>query len=98
MAIPKYRASRDDNESEIILGLEQVGATVHQLSQPGVPDLLVFYRGAHSLIEVIGDAKFNKNRKRRGLNEVQERWHQDWPGPIGVARTLDEALAHIGAI
>lgn len=54
MTLPRYAATRDANEPEIIEELEAVGAVVVQLhpTVPGLPDLLVMYRGKIVLMEV----------------------------------------------
>ncbi len=45
---------RDANETAIVQALRAIGAKVRHISAPGMPDLLVLYRGAISLLEVKG--------------------------------------------
>jgi hypothetical protein len=89
---------RDENEGAIIAEFAAAGAHVARLSQAGVPDLLVAYRGRMFLVEVIGPNKAAKYRATGGLTPAQVRWHANWHGPaIAKVRTRAEALAAIGA-
>lgn len=81
-------AKRDTNEPEIVQALEGVGCSVERLSAPGVPDLLVAFRGAHFLIEC--------KMPGETLTPAQKRWHWAWNGKVSVVRTVDEALAAVG--
>ena len=85
--------TRDANEPEIVKALESVGAKVVLLepSEPGLPDLLVGFRGDTFLLEV-------KNPKAKNqLSHGQIRFHRLWPGkPIAVVRDRWEALKAIG--
>lgn len=96
MPLPQYAAARDANEPDIVEALETVGASVQRLSDRGVPDLLVCFRGALFLLEVIGDAKAKKYRKTGGLTPDQVAWHERWPGRVALVRTTDEALQAVG--
>jgi len=85
-------AKVDTTHRPIVEALRSVGASVIDLAAVGhgVPDLLVGYRGDMWLIEV-------KGPKTR-LSESQRILHGAWRGkPIAVIRTIDEALALIGA-
>jgi Holliday junction resolvase len=82
-------ARRDTNEPEIIEALRAVGATVQSLDERGVPDLVVGFRGVSYLIEV-------KTAKGK-LTRDQVAWHAGWKGQVAVVRTVEEALAVIGA-
>jgi len=82
----------DKNQSEIVHALRQVGATVILLHEAGegIPDLLIGFMGDTYLMEV--------KSKTGKLNERQQLWHSDWRGyPVSVARTVEDALAFIGA-
>ena len=82
----------DKNQNEIVHALRQVGATVILLHEAGegIPDLLIGYRRETYLMEV--------KSKTGKLNERQQLWHSDWRGyPVSVARTVEDALAFIGA-
>ena len=69
-------ARRDANEPEIIAALTALGAHVEQLSQDGVPDLLISYRRRLYLMEVIGPAKAKRYRATGGLTPAQVKWHR----------------------
>ena len=91
MSIKRYAARRDNNERAIVDALEGVGATVVSISENGVPDLLVGWRGETYLIEVKG--------KRGKLTPPQEAFIGGWDGsPVRVVRSVNEALQAIGAI
>ena len=88
----------DNNQSQIVTRLREIGASVIDLSAVGggVCDLLVGYRGVNYLIEV-------KNREtdygKRGLNKNQKDLADEWRGSaIHVVYTRDEALKIIGAL
>jgi hypothetical protein len=82
----------DVNQPEIVMALRAVGASVQHLHEvgKGCPDLLVVYRKKLYLLEV--KAKDGK------LTPQQEKWHQNWNGPVYVVRTIDEALVAIGVL
>lgn len=98
---------RDSNEVEIVTALQQVGASVTRIGEPGVPDLLVGFRGETYLLEVKHvDAKGRTVRRwsggrapdERGLTRDQQLWWNTWTGkPPVIVRTPDEALRAIGA-
>ncbi len=102
----KYAKSRDGNEKPIVDALRSVGATVTRLGDAGVPDLLVGYRGATTLLEVklpLG-ARGGKSQRREAeggsgdLTKSQVLWWSTWLGaPAIIVRSVDEALAAIGA-
>jgi hypothetical protein len=48
----QLRARRDWNEAEIVKALRKAGALVWRLNGPGIPDLLVSFRGKWSVLEV----------------------------------------------
>lgn len=82
----------DKNQNEIVHALRQVGATVILLHEAGegIPDLLIGYRGQTHLLEV--------KSKSGKLNPRQVEWHSIWTGhPVGVVRSVEDALAFIGA-
>jgi len=86
-----YAAKRDKTEQPIIDALQSVGAVVHQLSQPGLPDLLVCYREQTYLIEC--------KSKGGKLTPAQVAFMETWEGHnLFVVKTVDEALKAIGAI
>lgn len=94
MSIHRRAAKRDANENEIVYALEQVGASVTKLSDAGVPDLLVGFRGTTYLIDV-------KNLDGRGkrLTDDQKDFFADWRGgKAGIATTITDALVFVGAM
>lgn len=86
------RNRTDKNQSEIVKVLQQVGASVHDLSQAGegVPDLLVGYFGKNYLIEVK-----DENKKIR-LTSAQKIFHEFWKGKVYIVQTKEEALKILG--
>lgn len=94
MSLHRRAAKRDANEPEIIYALTQAGASVSKLSDAGIPDLLVGFRGETFLIDV-------KNRAGRGkrLTDDQKTFFEDWRGgKAGIALTIGDALRFIGAV
>ena len=86
------RASKvDRNQSEIVLALRKVGATVHPLHAVGFgcPDLLVGYRGQNLLMEV-KDGELPPSARR--LTPDQIGFHSLWRGQVAVVKSVDEAI------
>lgn len=91
MSIHRRAAKRDSNEPAIINALKYAGARVWQISAPGVPDLLVSFRGETFLLET----------KARGgrLTDEQKYFFETWTGgAVAIVRSVDDALRAIGAI
>jgi hypothetical protein len=85
--VAKYRYHRlDENHAAIRAALEREGATV---VPDGPLDLLVGFRGANYLLEV-------KTAKGK-LRASQEAFVRRWKGQVHVVRTVEDALAAIGA-
>lgn len=87
------RAARVDvNQRDIVEVLRQVGASVQHLHHvgQGCPDLLVGYRGRNYLLEV--------KTAKGGLTEDEQRWIAQWRGQADVVRSVEDALASIGAL
>jgi len=74
---------RDSNEAAIVQALRAIGAHVRQISAPGVPDLLVLYRGAVSLLEVKG---IGGELTAAQVQLSREGW------PVILVRTPDQAV------
>lgn len=86
----RIAAKRDTTEPDIVDALRKVGATVTILSQRGVLDLLVGFRGKFTLLEC----------KSPGgkLTEDQDKFIKIHSGcPMAVVETPEEALFAIGA-
>lgn len=106
----KRPSRRDVNEAAIIAALVAAGASVTQIDQDGVPDLLVGYAVATYLLEVKrplgprgGQPAGGKSRPGEGgdgtLTEAQIEWRNGWRGrPAVIVRTPEEALRAIGAV
>jgi hypothetical protein len=96
-------AQRDTNEGPIVDALRAAGASVTKISQDGVPDLLVGYRGHDRLLEVkhltvtgktLRQTSQGQRPDARGLTPCQQKWWATWLGaPPSIVRTPDEALA-----
>lgn len=86
----RQAAKRDINEAQIVAALRAIGASVQHLSAPGVPDLLVGFRGANMLLEV--------KRTKGKLTAPEAEWHNEWRGQVAIVRSVDDALRLIGAI
>jgi hypothetical protein len=90
-------AARDANEPELIKALRQVGASVQPLSAPGVPDLLVGYRGVTYLLEVKMPLGPKGGEDKRKLTPDQRAWWLAWRGRHpSVVHDVKEALRAIG--
>jgi hypothetical protein len=95
---PHHIHRTDKGQKQIVEALRAAGATVVPLtSPPGIPDLLVGWGGQGGrclLLEVKAPAGPDGGASKRGqkLNEVQERFHAHWKGPIFVVRSPEEAL------
>ena len=81
-------AKRDSNEREIIDALEAMGCSVTQLSQPGVPDLLIGVAYHNLLLEVKSPGE--------SLTPQQRVWHNAWHGTAHVVWTVAEAIEIVG--
>lgn len=82
---------RDQTEKTIVEALRGVGASVTRLDDPGIPDLLVGFRGKTFLLEVkTGLGK---------LNELQQQFFESWRGgQLSVVRDPIQALKAVGAL
>jgi hypothetical protein len=82
----------DQNQPAIVEAIRQVGGEVmhtHEIGH-GCPDLLAVWRGQLYLLEV-------KSPGGR-LTHDETTWHQRWPGPVYIVRSVDDALKAIGAL
>lgn len=79
----------DANQAEIMWALRRCGAHVIDLHiiGGGVPDLLVWYDGRYTLVEI-------KSPEGR-LNTREREWLAAWPGEVAVVRSEEEALQAI---
>lgn len=93
MSIHRQAPKRDKNEAVIKQALEYAGAFVTPLSDKGVPDLLVIFRGQTYYLEVKSDGG--------RLTSAQIEWHAQALNngvKVHVVKTVHEALMAIGAI
>ena len=78
--------------------LRRVGATVHRISEKGVPDLLVGFEGRTYLLEVKLPLGAKGGKSGRELTEDQQDFFNTWRGLApAIVRDVDEALKAIGA-
>lgn len=77
-------AKRDANEKRLIEYLRRIGLCVQQISQEGVPDLLVAVPGTPFclLLEV--------KDKRGKLTPTQLAWLDKWGGEVEIIRTIGD--------
>ena len=81
-----YAKRADANQAEIVQAARQAGIAVLLLWRVGggVPDLLTYYRQVYRLVEV--------KMPGEDLRAMEYEWHQKWPGPTYVVRTIEEML------
>ncbi len=85
MVLPKYAASKDVNENEIVVALKAIGCQVESIGRP--VDLLVGYKGFNYLIEVKQENTYYKG------TEEQRDWIKGWKGQVRVCSTPEEAIS-----
>ena len=91
MSLKRYAAKRDAIEKPIMDALQAIGATVHQLSDDSIPDLLVGFRDETFLLE----CKTGKGKLTAGQETFMDTWQG---GAVYVVRSVPEALHCVGAI
>lgn len=87
MSIHRRKASKDNNQRDIVRALESVGVFVQPLSGAGVPDLLVGYNSQWLLMEV--------KSERGKLTPAQSEWHalaHSHNLPLVIVRSVGQAL------
>ena len=91
----ELRAKSDANAHQIVEKLRGIGASVAYIGSPfqvpGIPDLLVGWRGVTHLMEI-------KNPATKGkLKPGQEKFRQEWTGgPLHAVWTVEDAFAALG--
>lgn len=83
MVMPKYAASTDVNQKEIIDALKAIGCSVLAIRMP--VDLLVGYRKRNFLLEV-------KRPGQKPRTETQRNFLADWSGQVRIVETAEEAI------
>lgn len=76
-------ARRDANERQIIKFLERCGASVVQLDDPSVPDLLIAWGGVNLLCEI--------KTKTGKLTPAQQHFFSTWKGQVSIVRSVSDA-------
>ncbi len=86
-------AKRDLVEPAIIKALRAAGASVVQLSDRGLPDLLVAYTpvGSYKSITMLMEVKTGNAK----LTAAEQEFFRQWPGRKHLIRTPQEALMNI---
>ena len=83
MSMPRYAASVDLNQKEIVDALKKIGCQVVAIGTP--VDLLVGYRKRNFLIEV-------KRPGEKVRTDTQRRFLADWPGQARICSSPEEAI------
>jgi hypothetical protein len=93
MTLNRKNPKRDKNENVIIEALRMAGAFVTSLSDKGIPDLLVIFRGNVFFLEVKSDGG--------RLTTHQVAWHAEALNhgvKVHIVKSVHDALLAIGAI
>jgi hypothetical protein len=90
-------AKVDDNQTEIVSALRQIGASVQPIHMvgKGVPDLLVGFRGQTLLLEVKDGSKPPSKRR---LTPDEQEWHQAWRGHVAIVESVEDAIGELEKI
>ena len=85
MVMPRYCASVDQNQKEIVDAQKAIGCSVETIGRP--IDLLIGYESRNYLVEIK-----RVGAKPRKDQQDQQDWMRDWKGQIRVCSTSDEAI------
>lgn len=88
-----YAKKVDQNQAALVAELRQIGASIlhlHTLGK-GAPDILIGYRGINTLLEI-------KSTPTAKLTPDEANWHALWRGQLLIVRSIEEALAAVGAV
>jgi len=86
----KYGAKKDINHNELVAYLEMNGCFVKDLSGAGfgVPDIIFWLKDKWILAEIKNP---NSRYGKKGLNENQKKWAQNWNGgAVYVLKTIED--------
>ena len=84
MVMPKYGASVDENQAEIVNALRLIGCQVESIGKP--VDLLVGFRSLNFLLECkLPDTNYKGTQQQRDFIKY-------WPGQVRVVHTAEEAI------
>jgi hypothetical protein len=82
----------DQNQTEIVEALRQVGATVQILSAvgQGCPDICagIFHRNYFMEIK-----NPDQPKSAQALTAEEAIWHNEWKGQVAIVRSPEEAIA-----
>jgi len=84
---PKYAASVDLNQQEIIDALKAIGCSVMAIGRP--VDLLVGRTGANGVHNYLLEVKRPGEKPR---TQIQKDFLRDWRGQVRVVETAEEAV------
>jgi hypothetical protein len=103
MTLHRHAPRRDEGERQIVSALRQVGAFVWPVSQKGLPDLLVLFRGEFVLLEVKQPRgpRGGESADGQSLNPEQQEFFDKvglQGGKAYVVRTPEEALRAVGVV
>ena len=98
MSLNRFNPRTDPNQKEIVKGLLLAGYSVAIIKQP--LDLLIGWGGMGG---INGGGKcclleIKLPGKERDFTPKQQEFIPGWTGPIGVATTLDEAVAFLESL
>lgn len=91
---PRYAQRKDQNQSEIVNALRDIGCDVWVLHVPC--DLLAGYRGLTLCLEVKGE-EGKKRRRTRPMTPAQKLFHSGWRGHKVIVTTPEGAIAAVMA-
>ena len=88
----RHAARVDTNQAEIVDALRRAGCSVAVTSSlgHGFPDLVVGRHDKNYLIEI----KHGAGK----LTDDEREFHEIWRGSVTVVRSVDQALAAVGAV
>ena len=86
------RSRADSNQAAIVAALRAAGCSVLSLTAVGLgcPDLVCGYRGVNYLLEI--------KRGQAQTRNTQVAFIARWRGTVRVVRSVDDALAAVGAV
>ena len=90
----RLRARTDQNQTEIVKALRQIGCSVKVTSKlgRGFPDLVVGYRKRNLLLEVKDG---NKPLSERRLTPDEQKFDNEWAGQVDVVESPVDAVEFV---
>jgi hypothetical protein len=76
----------DNNQTQIVKALRDMGCTVEHLHAvgKGCPDIIVGFKARNFLLEI-------KDGDKKVLTPDQFNWHRLWKGQVNVVTNIDDA-------